>query len=118
VGKLRAQLAPLIDDKAALDSLSANAADHFRECNELLDGYMPADELLPLPCPLLDVRPERSECNFCTSLASLTSDCLHDRVVRGDHWTMMFGEYAQDVCAAVRPFLDDGDSVSKDHGSN
>ena len=59
ISAARGGIDPLIDDEAELDSLSAHSAQHFCECNELLDGYMPAAELLPLQCP------RRKACVHC-----------------------------------------------------
>ena len=101
---LRAQLAPLIDDEAMLESLSANAARHFVACNRLLDTHVPT----PIPlvrCPLVDARPYQSECVFLSSLQHLTRATVHKIELPGTHWTMMFGELTAGVAEAITPFL-------------
>jgi pimeloyl-ACP methyl ester carboxylesterase len=103
VQTLRAQLQPLVDDEAALDTLSANAASHFAACNELLDVYDAA--AVRVGCPLVDVRPLNSECDFMESLAPLTKGPVHSLEVGGDHFTMLFGEHTAPLVDAVAPFL-------------
>ena len=102
VDTLRAQLAPIVDDAAALESLSAHAARHFVECNRLLDEHAPTTGLA---CPIVDVRPRASACRFVDSLSALTSAVVHECEAPGDHWTMMFGENTRAIAEAVAPFL-------------
>jgi hypothetical protein len=101
---LRAQLAPLIDDEAMLESLSANAARHFVACNRLLDTHVPTPTPL-VRCPLVDARPYQSECVFLSSLQHLTRATVHKIELPGTHWTMMFGELTAGVAEAITPFL-------------
>lgn len=101
---LRAQLAPLIDDEAMLESLSANAARHFVACNRLLDTHVPTPTPL-VRCPLVDARPYQSECVFLSSLQHLSRATVHKIVLPGTHWTMMFGELTAGVAEAITPFL-------------
>ena len=102
---LRAQLAPLIDNVAVLESLTANAARHFDACNRLLDTHVPTPTP-PVRCPLVDARPYQSECVFLSSLQHLTRAAVHELELPGTHWTMMFGELTAGVAEAVSPFLD------------
>ena len=101
---LRAQLAPLIDNEAVLESLTANAARHFDACNRLLDTHVPTPTP-PVRCPLVDARPYQSECVFLSSLQHLTRAAVHELELPGTHWTMMFGELTAGVAEAVSPFL-------------
>jgi thioesterase domain-containing protein len=85
------------------DALARLAAQHFALCNALLDRYAPGR--VRVCCPLMDVRPRNSECVFLDSLDHLTSAAVLERVVAGDHWTMLFGENTEGAAAELSAFL-------------
>ena len=90
-------------DDADDDALARLAAQHFAACNALLDRY--AAGRVRVCCPLVDVRPRNSECAFLDSLDHLTTAAVVERVVAGDHWTMLFGEHTEGAAAELSVVL-------------
>jgi len=102
IATLRAQLEPVVADSNVMESLTSNAAQHFVECNRLLDVHAPTTGM---NCQLVDIRPANSECRFYNSLDRLTAGDVHEFEVLGDHWTMLFGENTAGVVSAIAQFL-------------
>ena len=90
------------DDKA----LAQLAARHFAACNALLDAHVPGARGGPLRCPVVDVRPRVSECKFLASLDHLSEAAVTERVMAGDHWTMLFGDNAPEAAGLLAELLD------------
>jgi hypothetical protein len=91
----------MADASVEADALYQHAAAHFVKCNELLDAY--DERSLQLRCPIVDVRPEATDCR--PALDALTTAALRRHTVAGDHWTMLFGEQTRAVAALVEQTL-------------
>jgi hypothetical protein len=91
--------------QATLGGLNAHVHHHFDRCTDLLRDYQRrAEEKGFINCSLLDIRPSQSK-YLCSKEAAeevvVESRLVHRLQVQGSHWTMIFGDYAVAVAAAV-----------------
>lgn len=92
-------------DESTLDGLDSHVRHHFERCTDLLRVYQRrTKDLSFIQCSLLDVRPSQSR--YLCSKEATEELVVESRLVRrvqvaGSHWTMIFGEYALAVAAAV-----------------
>jgi thioesterase domain-containing protein len=86
----------------------ARTAEHFTACTALLSKYHGrAAESKSLSCPIVDVRPDETDylCDL-SAIEELTVAVVHRPVVRGSHWTMLFGQFVDAVAAIVHEQID------------
>ena len=92
--------------QAALGGLNAHVHHHFERCTDLLRDYQRrVEDRGFINCRVLDIRPSESR-YLCSKEAAeevvVESGLVHRLQVQGSHWTMIFGDHAVAVAAAVQ----------------
>jgi thioesterase domain-containing protein/acyl carrier protein len=97
--------APNLTDHTNLE-VAKRTEDHFSACTALLKIYQKRVFDSPyLNCPVVDIQPEESEYIPIPQAAEeLTTDKCKRIVVKGDHWTMLFGNNTRNVADIVKKY--------------
>jgi len=92
------QINHLLSNDLSIDLVN-RTKNHFNMCTKLLELYHSRPiESKPLSCEIWDIRPKQTNYNCgINAVKEITSGLIHEKLVDGNHWTMLFHENGKNV---------------------